>query len=76
LQLTKNKNHNKWNFNKSDRPSPPTNPIAYFPNQAAIAPSSPTKPDRLFPKIKQRSPLHHPQNPIAYSSKSNSDRLK
>ncbi|WP_181016047.1 hypothetical protein [Pseudanabaena sp. BC1403] len=29
-------------------------------NQTAIAPSSPTKPDRLFLNIKQRSPPHHP----------------
>ncbi|MCL1490117.1 MAG: hypothetical protein M1G31_05060 [Pseudanabaena sp. Salubria-1] len=43
-------------------------------NQPAIAPSPPTKPDRLFLQINQRSPLHHPPNLIAYSPISNSDR--
>jgi hypothetical protein len=49
-------------------------PIAYFPHQTAIAPHHHPKPDRLFPQIKQRSPLITTQNPIAFSLKSNSDR--
>ncbi|MCA6574307.1 MAG: hypothetical protein IM537_16355 [Pseudanabaena sp. M57BS1SP1A06MG] len=28
---------------------------------------TPPRPDRLFPQIKHRSPLHHPQSPIANS---------
>ncbi|MCA6574296.1 MAG: hypothetical protein IM537_16415 [Pseudanabaena sp. M57BS1SP1A06MG] len=38
-------------------PQHPQNPIAYsFIIKTAIAPSSPPKPDRLFPQIKERSP--------------------
>ncbi|MEA5480720.1 hypothetical protein VB774_24055 [Pseudanabaena galeata UHCC 0370] len=57
----------------SDRPTPPTKPIAYSPTNSD-RPSSPIKPDRLLPHIKQRSPPQHPQNLIAYSLQSNSDR--
>ncbi|TYQ26380.1 hypothetical protein PseudUWO311_12705 [Pseudanabaena sp. UWO311] len=41
---------------KQRSPHITTNPIAYFPQQTAIAPHH-HKPDRLFPQIKQRSPL-------------------
>ncbi len=44
-----------------------------YQNQIEIAPRHP-KTDRLFTQTKQRSPIHHPQTPIAYSLKSNSDR--
>jgi hypothetical protein len=41
----------------SDRTLNTQHPIANSPHQTAIAPSTPTKPYRLFPLIKQRSPL-------------------
>ncbi|MCL1490093.1 MAG: hypothetical protein M1G31_04940 [Pseudanabaena sp. Salubria-1] len=44
------------------RPSSPTNPIAYSLKSNSDRPSTPTKPDRLFPQIKQRSPPHYPHS--------------
>ncbi|MCA6622658.1 MAG: hypothetical protein IM542_08775 [Pseudanabaena sp. M165S2SP1A06QC] len=41
----------------SDRPSSPQTRSPISPHQTAIAPQHP-KPDRLFPQIKQRSPIH------------------
>ncbi|MFM7888637.1 MAG: hypothetical protein ACKPCM_18525 [Pseudanabaena sp.] len=50
----------RLNLNKSnsDRPLPPTKPIAYSPHQTAIAYFSISKSDRLFLHIKKRSPLN------------------
>ncbi|MEI6064405.1 MAG: hypothetical protein WCQ26_07420 [Pseudanabaena sp. ELA748] len=55
-----------FNFNqvRDDRTS--------FSHEFKLSTIAPT-PDRLFPQIKQRSPLTT-QNPIAYLLKSNSDR--
>ena len=56
-------------------PSPPKTRSPISSTSNSDRPSTPTKPDRLNLKVKQRSPPHHPQNPIAYFPTSNSDRL-
>jgi hypothetical protein len=48
-------------------PSSPANPIAYSSKSNSDRTLITHKTRSPFPQIKQRSPLHHPQNPIAYS---------